>query len=261
MIDIVRLIVLRSGVDKGNRAMPSRTDDQFCRPFKNLKLLLQQKKVDLHCAAPPASITAPDRPLTPQEEHRLFQEAMADVTPLFFDHFRHPPRPCAPRVVPDGERDHPAVEALHRLVEKGQGFVVAQTSEYMEAAGPGVSPEIPRRLHRGYFAIQSHVDLHGLSVPQAEAAVHRFISEAIREGKRAVLVVHGRGLTSPGKPILKNKVYYWLTRGPLRKHVIALTSARPCDGGTGATYVLLRRRPMTKSMRKAALRNDAAFKT
>lgn len=235
--------------------MPSRTNDPFCRPFKDLRLLLKQKRVPLSAAPCPAPAARPARVLSPQEENDLFREAMADVTPIFFDRYRHPrpPRP-SPAPLTNGT-EQPAMEALHRLVEDGQGFVVAHTAEYMEATGPGVGPEIARRLHQGRFAIQGHVDLHGLTVPQAEAVVHQFIGDAIREGKRAVLVVHGRGLTSPGKPILKNKVYHWLTRGPLRKHVIALTSARPCDGGTGATYVLLRRRPMTKRMRKAVLRN------
>ena len=70
-----------------------------------------------------------------------------------------------------------------------------------------------------------------------------------------IFVVHGRGLKSPDKPVLKAKVFEWLTRGPLRAHVIALASARSCDGGAGATYVLLRRRPIGKRQRKRAQQN------
>jgi DNA-nicking Smr family endonuclease len=69
-------------------------------------------------------------------------------------------------------------------------------------------------------------------------------------GKRSVLIVHGRGLSSPSKPVLKAKVYEWLTSGQWRKWVIAFSSARSYDGGTGATYVLLRQRPLTKRFRK-----------
>ena len=50
--------------------------------------------------------------------------------------------------------------------------------------------------------------------------------------------------------VLKTKVKEWLTSGPWRKWVIAFTSARACDGGTGATYVLLRQRPATKRYRR-----------
>jgi DNA-nicking Smr family endonuclease len=70
------------------------------------------------------------------------------------------------------------------------------------------------------------------------------------KGKRALLIIHGRGLSSPVKPILKSKVYLWLTTSPWHKWVIAFTSARACDGGAGATYVLLRQKPLSKRLRK-----------
>jgi DNA-nicking Smr family endonuclease len=56
-----------------------------------------------------------------------------------------------------------------------------------------------------------------------------------------VLIVHGRGLGSKDNiPVLKEKLQAWLTRGAIGRHVLAFTSARPWDGGTGAVYVLLR---------------------
>jgi DNA-nicking Smr family endonuclease len=56
-----------------------------------------------------------------------------------------------------------------------------------------------------------------------------------------VLIVHGRGLGSKDNvPVLKEKLTAWLTRGAIGRHVLAFTSARPWDGGTGAVYVLLR---------------------
>jgi len=78
----------------------------------------------------------------------------------------------------------------------------------------------------------------------------RFLKEALSSGKRAVLIVHGRGLSSPEEPVLKTKVKEWLTSGRWRKWVMAFTSARACDGATGATYVLLRQRPATRRYRR-----------
>jgi DNA-nicking Smr family endonuclease len=74
---------------------------------------------------------------------------------------------------------------------------------------------------------------------------------AVTTGKNGVLVIHGRGLSSPEEPKLKGKVVEWLTRGPWRKWVVAYASARSCDGGAGATYVLLRRYPATRRLRKS----------
>jgi DNA-nicking Smr family endonuclease len=41
--------------------------------------------------------------------------------------------------------------------------------------------------------------------------------------------------------VLKEKLMAWLTRDSgMGSHVLAFTTARPCDGGYGAVYVLLR---------------------
>jgi DNA-nicking Smr family endonuclease len=229
------------------------SDEEKFRPFKDLDRLIKRKKIALKSAEPPKPVPATASVLSPRQEAELFKEAMADVTPLAFGcHWQLPKRRLTFQCFQDDE-ERQTIEALHRLIESGQGFIVADTAEYMQATAPGVASEIARQLHAGRYSVQDHVDLHGLTVQQADQVLHAFIKRAISEGKRAVLVVHGRGLTSPRKPVLKHKVYLWLTRGPLRKHIIALTSARSCDGGAGATYVLLRRTPMTKRMRKAAI--------
>jgi DNA-nicking Smr family endonuclease len=149
--------------------------------------------------------------------------------------------------------NHPDDDVLHdlrQLVECGKGFVVSDTSEYIEGTGYNVSPEFAKRLHRGDFSIQAHIDLHGFCVEDARFAFGRFLKDSIMTGKRAVLVVHGRGLKSPDQPVLKTKVVEWLRCGPWRKWVIAFSSARAYDGGAGATYILLRQRPIKRSKRK-----------
>jgi DNA-nicking Smr family endonuclease len=139
---------------------------------------------------------------------------------------------------------------LHELIKCGTGFIVSLTPEYIEGTAHKVNPEVARRLHRGYFSIQAHIDLHGFGVNDAHQAFDGFLNKSIEAGKRAVLIIHGRGLSSPYEPVLKTKVYQWLTAAPWHKWVIAFASARLCDGGAGATYVLLRQQPLTKRFRK-----------
>jgi len=180
-----------------------------------------------------------------KQESDLFAEAMADVTPMHSEVYWQFPKKKRPRRSSRRAED-PEMEALKRLIEEGEGFRVADTPEYMEAAGPGVDRTLVRQLHQGRYAVQGHVDLHGLTSAEAEQVLSQFIHNALASGKRMVLVIHGRGLSSPGRPVLKNMVYTWLTRGPLRRYILAFASARSCDGGAGATYVLLRKRPWTK---------------
>jgi DNA-nicking Smr family endonuclease len=46
--------------------------------------------------------------------------------------------------------------------------------------------------------------------------------------------------------VLKRRLIGWLSRSAWARYVLAFASARPCDGGVGALYVLLRRRRSTK---------------
>jgi DNA-nicking Smr family endonuclease len=81
------------------------------------------------------------------------------------------------------------------------------------------------------------------SQEEAEAAVRDFLAKSHRLGLRCVLIVHGRGLNSPESfPVLKEGLPIWLGRGTAKRIVLAFATARPYDGGTGAVYVLLRKR-------------------
>jgi DNA-nicking Smr family endonuclease len=223
-----------------------------CRPFENLKVLLDARNLRFpERFEPPPENTGPasEDPIPqapiPESEDELFAKAMADVKPLSGKNRIEPDKPpLDPDPPPDADEE--AIERLQKLIQSGEGFVIAHTAEYMEGGDERIHPDLARRLHRGDFSVQDHIDLHGFTVSEAREAIEAFLKESVLTGKRAVLIVHGRGLSSPQKPVLKTKVYEWLTSGPWRKWVIAFTSARSCDGGAGATYVLLRSRPAAK---------------
>ena len=63
------------------------------------------------------------------------------------------------------------------------------------------------------------------------------------DGRRAVLVIHGRGQNSEaGEPVLRPALHDWLASAAgARAGVMAFAPAPPRAGGTGATVVLLRR--------------------
>jgi DNA-nicking Smr family endonuclease len=234
--------------------MPKDTDsDRRNRPFRKLGALLEKKKLPLK-SRQPDSAPGSEPAFEPKGERQLFKEAMDGVVPIRRD--THMPRDPgsknqgAPLSHEAGQADGEALAHLQRLVATGEGFHVADTPEYREGVGPNVPSGITRHLHKGQFSIQDHIDLHGLRAAEAEAVLQDFFKAAVAAGKRAVLIVHGRGLSSPKKPVLKAMVHRWLETGPWRHWVMAYSSARACDGGAGATYVLLRGRPLTKRFRK-----------
>jgi DNA-nicking Smr family endonuclease len=230
---------------------PSKTAGTY-RPFENLKELLVKKSFDLPSGqreeAAEQRMDYIERDAGSEED--LFQTAMADVEPIMREPSLSDGRGVSSAKRAEQDSQEEALAQLRDLVRGGEGFIISDTAEYMEGIGYGVNPDVARRLHQGDYSIQAHLDLHGFVAADAKGAFEQFLKEALLSGKTAVLVVHGRGLSSRAEPVLKTKVKEWLTTGPWRKWVIAFTSARACDGGTGATYILLRQRPATKRLRK-----------
>lgn len=212
-------------------------------PFEHLKDRFKSRPASVPQSPPPSREEAVSHPGSDQQ---VFLEAMEDVMPLQRDNRAVRSAGLRAADPPGRAVEDEALAALRELVRNGKGFVVADTPEYIEGAGYQGSIGLARRLHRGDFSIQAHLDLHGLNVEEAREALDLFLKESVTSGRKAVSVIHGRGLSSPADPVLKNKVIEWLTSGPWRKWVIAYASARACDGGAGATYVLLRRRPYSR---------------
>ena len=220
------------------------------RPFEDLKILLKGRPYCLKKDSFFSKQISSESKSDPAADLAVFKEAMADVKKIRRDNCTEK-NSLAPNQLNYQKKvaSEPLMQ-LESLVKNGAGFVVAHTPEYMEGKACNINPTVTERLHRGDFSIQGHIDLHGLSVNDAHQVFENFLKESIACGKRMVLVIHGRGLSSPAEPILKTKIYEWLTGGPWRKWVIAFSSARWCDGGAGATYVLLRQRPLPKRFRK-----------
>ncbi|MFN3505117.1 MAG: Smr/MutS family protein [Caldimicrobium sp.] len=116
---------------------------------------------------------------------------------------------------------------------------LALTSEYIEGKKSWVSKDLLWKLREGKFSVQASLNLRGFFVEEAKILFDEFLKNSLLKGYSCVLIIHGRGLSSKGEPVLKNKVKEWLLKGPYRKYVLAFATARPCDGGLGATYVLL----------------------
>jgi len=103
----------------------------------------------------------------------------------------------------------------------------------------GVSREKLKQLGAGKPPIDIEVDLHGLTRDEAIKDLERVMQSALSEKFRVLCIVHGRGLHSQGKPVLKEAVYEWLRSGPHACHVLAVIP-KPYTGG-GSALVLLRR--------------------
>lgn len=180
-----------------------------------------------------------EKPHREKTDEEIFLEAMADVREK--REFREIPykSPTVTKFAPQRAEDD--VEILREIIDGKRKIRLSDTGEYIEWTRPGARKDLAKRLHQGDFSVQDYIDLHGITLIEAEEALRQFFKKAIAKRYSCVKVIHGRGLKSPKGPLLKEALKKWL-QGPFRKWVLAYVTAKDCDGGLGATYVLLKLR-------------------
>ena len=162
------------------------------RPFKDLNTLLEKRALTLRPNSSVTSDMRADSGDSPDSEMNLFEEAMAGVRKISRENCVERRRGAHQQRQSPDDGEAEIVLKLNELVKNGRGFVVADTPEYMEGRGGDTHPQITRRLHRGDFAVQGHIDLHGLNVENAHQAFEDFLRQSIADNKRVVLIIHGR---------------------------------------------------------------------
>ncbi len=189
------------------------------------------------------------------EEKELLRAALADVLPLAPSNraslIRPKPHPVAAqrrgaakqvplggaaKQVPLGDDEQQVLgDTLSDSPAWQQG---GENGEELLFRRDGLSQQHIRKLRRGHWKVQDHLDLHGLIATEARALTAAFLANAIRNRLRCVRIVHGKGLSSPNRePVLKKKLSGWLAQ---RDEVLAYCQAPQPDGGGGAVLVLLR---------------------
>lgn len=204
------------------------------KPFAKLKKILEQHEVR----------TAPAPPQKKKEkdctDEELFNSEMkgtqeiGQFRSLACGQRRRKPQPAIVKRDPDDE----ALAMLIAVVAGNQPIELAHTQEYVEWVNPSYRDHMIRNLRQGRFSSQACLDLHGCIVEEAEAELDGFVRDSLRKQLRCVKVIHGRGLRSVRGARIKEAVVKRLS-GHFRKNVIAFVTARQCDGGLGALYVLL----------------------
>lgn len=173
---------------------------------------------------PDASISA--------EERALFRNSMTGVNPLTNDKVHH--------ALTSKKRTSQIIETS----SESSMFVASPWTEAIHHDHPllyvngGITLKRQRQLRQGKIEPQRRLDLHGQTLNQSAASLSRFLSDCTATNVNSVLIIHGKGYNSGANgPVLKAHITHWLKSHPA---VLAFSSAQPCDGGTGAVYVLLR---------------------
>ena len=215
-------------------AKKNETGTVFFHPFEDLKKIIESRGIRLSSKP----VIAEKEKSASDEE--LFINAMREVREI--REFRRIPVHTG-KVVPLNRKkisqEQEALKVLEEIVTCRRPVILSDTQEYVEWINQDYKSDITRKLHEGRFSVQDCLDLHGLHIDEAEAEVENFIKGSLKMGLRCIKIIHGRGLRSPKGPVLKDAVIKWLSVR-YRKNIIAFVTARQCDGGLGALYVLLK---------------------
>lgn len=171
----------------------------------------------------------------PEDED--FRRAVADVAPLRPSRRAARANPRRPPVAAQRALDDRAVvyEALHGPMSVEDAL---DSGEELAFLRDGLSRQVLRKLRRGHWVVEDHLDLHGMNRVEAALSVADFIRRCSVRRVRCVRIVHGKGLGSQHRePVLKRKVRDWLGT---RDEVLAYCQAPATQGGSGAVLVLLR---------------------
>lgn len=167
-----------------------------------------------------------------------FADLMKGVRPLHSDHSNRAedtaPRPSAlPR---ETMKDHGRV--LEESLDASLEFEDMQPGDSLSFRDDRIRKNTFRKLKKGQYSIGAELDLHGLTLAEAQLALVDFIQASREKNIRCVRIIHGKGHGSSNQgPRLKPMLNRWLQK---RAEILAFCSARPVDGGTGAVYVLLK---------------------
>ena len=134
------------------------------------------------------------------------------------------------------------VATRQQLSPKGAFETDCGNPNSLSGATKSLDQKTRKRLAKGEYKVEGKIDLHGLTMDEAWEDLMKFLETAVNAGKRCVLVVHGKGKGYGEKGnmgLIKSKISGWLGEHPA---TLAFSNCLPKHGGSGAMYVLLRRK-------------------
>lgn len=170
----------------------------------------------------------------------LFREAVGDVKPI-----NSPARVTLEKRFPGASPgvDERRKAAVAQAINAGEGLAgdyahPVQPHDILEFKRPGIQHGVYKNLRLGKYAVDAQLDLHRMSVEQARQALSQFIADCLAHNVRCALINHGKGENRHPPALLKSCVAHWL---PQLDAVMTFHSAQKQHGGSGATYVLLKK--------------------
>ncbi|EGC4671376.1 DNA endonuclease SmrA [Escherichia coli] len=172
------------------------------------------------------------------DDKSLFLDAMEDIQPLkrATDVHWHPTR---------NQRAPQRIDTLQLDNFLTTGFLdIIPLSQPLEFRREGLQHGVLDKLRSGKYPQQASLNLLRQPVEECRKMMFSFIQQAMADGLRNVLIIHGKGRDDKSHAnIVRSYVARWLTEFD---DVQAYCTALPHHGGSGACYVALRKTAQAK---------------
>lgn len=168
-----------------------------------------------------------------EAEVDLWRRAVGEVAPL----------KGRARIAMPGPRPEHSPMAADRRVEAAR---TALPHSSRPAPPLPIDRPTAQRLKNGRMPIDGRIDLHGMTANEARLNLSAFLRASQAMGRRAVLVITGRGLDPDrrGRGVLKREAPQWFSS--MSDIVAGYSEADRRHGGAGAFYVRIRRKDKAK---------------
>jgi DNA-nicking Smr family endonuclease len=163
------------------------------------------------------------RPLTPDEEKMWERVTQAD-------------KPLRKKTVAKVEKQENTGKKKIHVKQKAHIPLPSHSHTLTHGSYDNIDRNTSERFRKGDYPIDGTIDLHGMTHDKAEAALSRFIASHYGRGNRCLLVITGKGV------VLREALPRWLAESDLRSVILAFDTAKQKDGGSGAYYILLKRK-------------------
>ena len=151
----------------------------------------------------------------------------------------------APDVV-EGFRYHPKADIKTQPLERKNYFGKSILSLIVPKTDIDIERNKLRRIKNGKMIIEGTLDLHGFSLKEAERRLRLYVGDALRQKKKLLLIITGKGSNSKpnihGKTLtIKSELKNWLSDSFYSDKVQYISKALDRHGGEGAYYFFLKK--------------------
>jgi DNA-nicking Smr family endonuclease len=172
------------------------------------------------------------RSLSP-EEAELWARVAATIRPLSRD-VQNPERAAHPKQSPAARQ--PTKPHARPLPAKAPPVPIGART---------LDASWDRKLSSGSVEPDRVLDLHGMNLDSAWAAIDRSLEQAIASGERVILLItghHRRGEPPVQRGRIRAAVHDWLAASRHSSEIAAVRGAHRRHGGGGSLYLILRRK-------------------